>query len=114
MTDPHPDRIDFKDTGEKILVTKFYRIDGKDRPDPNGANVKPADFDMKWALAWCEQNGYTVRRWYNGGRAWKGTELWPVRTRSRIKRCRRELERMAQSGMYADANLLSMDLRYDW
>jgi hypothetical protein len=106
----HPDRIDFIVVPSGVAVTKFWLIDGRSIP-LHGGEMKPVDFDMEGALAWCEAHGYTVRRWEGGARAWKGAP-WPIRTRAQILRKRSEVEREALAG-HSSGNLLSLDFAYD-
>ena len=106
----HPDRIDFAVVATGVVVTKFWLIDGRSIP-LHGGEIKPTGFDLEGTLAWCEANGYTVRRWEGGARAWKG-EPWPVRTRAQILRKRSAVERQVFAG-HADGRLLSLDLAYD-
>jgi len=91
----NPDRIDFTVTSENVIIIKFYRADGRDHPLP--AEIKPAGFDLAGALAWCERNGYTIRRWPQGARAFKG-EPWPIRAKAQIRKRRDEVESLAQRG----------------
>jgi hypothetical protein len=105
-----PDRIDFAVATSGVVGTRFWQIDG--RPiAPRGAEDKPAGFDLTAALAWCEQHGYTVRRWEGGARAWKG-KPWPIRTREQILRKRGEVERQVFAG-HAGGHLLTLDFALD-
>lgn len=102
-------RIDFELLeGGRCIVNKFgkgikgnlFVVDGQNKPG----------FDLETALAWCKQNGWTVRRWPGGARAWKrGPE--PVRGSHEIIRLRdqlRENPRPELEGMGA-----ALDLAYD-
>ena len=105
------DRIDFTDTGVSVLVIKFVRQEeAHDIPISN--DQKPADFDLEAALSWCEEHGWTVRRWPGGARAWKGTP-WPIRTRWQIRKKRMEVERLAMRGYFGDANVIGLDFALD-
>jgi hypothetical protein len=106
----HPDRIDFLVVATGVVVAKFWLIDGRSIP-LHGGEIKPTGFDLEGALAWCEANGYTVRRWEGGARAWKGAP-WPIRTRAQILRKRSEVERQALAGR-TSGNLLSLDFAFD-
>jgi hypothetical protein len=108
---PLPDRIDFAVTATVVVVTKFWSIGGRDVA-PRGPDTKPADFDLDGALAWCEENGYTVRRWDDGARAWKGDTPHPVRMRAQIWRRRERAERRALHGD-GGGSVLSRDFAYD-
>jgi len=113
----HPDRIDFTriQASGKVIVTKFQRRD-ETADVPMEGEVKPIDFDLDGALAWCAENGYTVRQWPGGARAWRG-KPWPIRSRSQIIRRRRDVERHVRyriaTGKASDENLLSLDFAYD-
>ena len=93
---PLPDRIDFSVVACGVVVTKFWLLSGR-TVAPYGAEVKPPEFDLDGALAWCAENGYTVRRWPGGARAWKGKPR-PIRTRSQIWQKRARAERLALRG----------------
>jgi len=107
----HPDRIDFAVATSGIIVTKFWLVGGRNVA-PDGAETKPAGFDLDDALAWCEENGYTVRRWKDGARAWKGDKPQPIRTRSQIRHRRARAERRALRGG-AGGSRLSLDFALD-
>jgi len=59
-------------------------------------------------LAWLRSNGWHIRAWHNGARAWKD-EIMPVRTTADIWRKRRYYER------YPDPNIsmVNIDFAYD-
>jgi hypothetical protein len=120
-----PDRIDFTILeDDRINVLKLRRdttdpAAPRDTPLPDGHEIKSADFDLEAALAWCESNGYTVRRWPGGARAWKG-EPWVIRTGWQIVKLRRKLEARWRTefrrnpGRWSSFDtLLSLDLAYD-
>jgi len=81
----HPDRIDFIKINGKVVINKLERREGRDFPTSH--DVVP-DFDLDAALAWCTANGYAVRKWAGGARAWKGGKPWVIRTASQIMRMR--------------------------
>ena len=113
-----PDRIDFSVINDRIvMVQKFERCPADRRDRAISAEKKPADFDLDTALAWCEHNGYTVHRWHDGARAWKG-EPWPIRTGNAILRKRALVERQTASFIRRHPrkpapNLSSLNLAYD-
>jgi hypothetical protein len=120
--DGNPDRIDFhtfqhRTLGDMVVVTKFWRSDGRDRA-LNGVDRKEPGFDLEWALAWCEQHGYTVHRWLSGARAWQG-KPWVIRTAAQIKHKRERLEKRLHAAWKrgdlagSKSNLLAHDLAYD-
>ena len=90
-----PDRIDFTLMHDgRVIVLKFRRDETdparpRDIPIPGGHDIKPAGFDLDAALDWCQHNGYAIRRWEGGVRAWKGDKPWVIRTREQIQRKRR-------------------------
>jgi hypothetical protein len=106
-----PGRIDFAVATSGVVVTKLWLIEGRNVA-LHGAQTKPADFDLDGALAWCEANGYTVRRWQGGARAWRDDEPRPIRTRLQIWRRRARAEQLALHGDPA-ACALSCDFAYD-
>ena len=79
-----PDRIDFTILQDgHVAVLKLDRQAQRDIPRPEGNDFKPPGFDLEAALNWCRANGYTVRQWPGGARAWLG-KPWPIRTRYQI------------------------------
>lgn len=93
---PEPQiRIDFTVTDQGVVVTKYHRVNGRDRR--YSSELKDKHFNLDNALAWCEENGYTVRRWPAGcgfqaeARAFKPSP-WPIRTRREIWNVRRKVE----------------------
>jgi hypothetical protein len=115
----YPDRIDFQVLADRrVVVVKMRRADGY-RDIPTRHEIKTTDFDLDAALAWCKENGYTVRRWPSGARAWRG-KPWPVRTAHQIVKLRRKLEAdwltefRRNPGKWSTFDtLLSLDLAYD-
>ena len=81
-----PQRVDFYllPSGKRVVVTKM-RHEGQ-RSIPLGEpTIVERDTDS--LLAEYEANGYTVRRWDGGARAWLG-KPWPIRTVSQVQRMR--------------------------
>jgi hypothetical protein len=108
----NPDRIDFGQLGDgRVNVVKMRRDAPNRRDVPTGHEIKHAGFDLDAALAWCEDNGYTVRRWQGGARAWKG-EPWVIRTRAQISRMRERNTLRAMGGRGTGASLF-LDYAYD-
>lgn len=116
---PNPDRIDFTRLQDgRISVTKLRR-DAANRRDVPLEHDIHNDLELKGALDWCRDNGYTVRRWYNGARAWRG-QIWIIRTRYQIMRMRQELEaqalrkfRQEPGRWHQEESTLALDLAYD-
>ena len=114
---PHPDRIDFVQLPDGRVVVQKLRRDARTDPArprdiPFESDVKPQSFDLEDALAWCRENGYSVRQWAGGARAWKG-EPWVIRTRAQILRKRRQIEAEVRANGGSKQSLLSLDLAYD-
>ena len=72
----------------------------------------PIPFDLDKALHILEANGWTVRRWWNGARAWRD-KIHPVRTRSEIHRARARLNRQVRSGLAQAGAHSFVDLAFD-
>jgi hypothetical protein len=106
-----PDRIDFTLTRSCVVVTKFWSVDGRSVA-PNGAQVEPTSFDLDAALDWCKQHGYSVRRWRDGARAWRGDRIRPMRSRRQIEYRRMKAEQRAIGGD-SDGTLLSLDFAFE-
>jgi hypothetical protein len=81
-------RIDFIQEKDGWTVKK-YPFGWTAKTRPLHTNLKPASFDLDFALAWCEKKGWTVYRWQNGARAWKGAPK-PVRDSATIMSLRRK------------------------
>lgn len=103
------DRIDFTIMNDgAIIVTKMTRYRERRRDIPHMSEKYASGMlDLKAALAWCRDNGYTVRAWPKhsarklGARAWKGTP-WPIRTGHQLLKLRRRLE--AECMIYVNAS----------
>ena len=111
-----PDRIDFSTLGDGRVIVQKLRRDtttnpARPRDIPVSTEVKPAGFAMADALAWCQSNGYVVRQWADGARAWRGIP-WPIRTRAQIQRKRAQAEKRAR-GTGGSGALLSLDFAYE-
>jgi hypothetical protein len=89
-------RIDFVEILHTWHVRKFpFGWTAKTHPLTD--ETKGSDFDLEASLMWCEQNGWNVRRWPGGGRAFKG-EPMPVRTAAAIMSMRRNVEKTLFAG----------------
>lgn len=82
-------RIDFAQTATGWKVSK-YPFGWTAKTRPLTCEEKPA-FDLDAALAWCSANGWHIRRWPGGARAFKGSPQ-PVRDQAAILRLRRQTE----------------------
>ncbi len=115
-----PDRIDFAVLGSgQVSVTKFRHNAEQRRDVPLSHSIKDGGFSLNAALQWCTDNGYIVRSWPGGARAWKG-EPWVIRTAHEIMRLRRQLELQWSAQFQGNPgkwstfdSLLSLDLAYD-
>ena len=111
-----PDRIDFTQLSDGRIIVQKLRRDtatepARPRDIPLSTEIKPAGFALADAIAWCQSNGYIVRQWAGGARAWKGIP-WPIRTRAQIRRKREQAEkRTRRTG--ENSGLLSLDFAYD-
>lgn len=112
------DRIDFRVEPAigQVLVTKYVHVAGRD--EAHGPPYPLDTLDLEDALAWCEEHDYTVYRWPNGARAFRGTP-WPIRGRRQISRLRQRLDQEALAAMRRDPGrwdesetLLQYDLAY--
>jgi len=112
-THRNPDRVDLVIHSQGVTVTRFWHQDGRDVPSPDGAELKPVDFPLADAIAWLKANGYTVRQWPNGARAFRG-QPWPIRNTAGILRRRAEVEALAQAGRLPSSFAWSaLDFAYD-
>ncbi len=96
----NPDRIDFLTLKNKTIVNKLEKHNGRDIVV---SNVVKTDFDLDAALDWCRANGYTVRTWDGGARAFKGSP-WVIRTRRQIQK--------TWQNFYGEGKV-NMDFAYD-
>ena len=114
----HPDRIDFIQMGDGRIIVQKLRRDAETEPArprdiPLSTEVKSPDFDLANALTWCQGNGYAVRSWSGGARAWK-VSPWVIRTRAEIRRKREQAEvQIGRTGGSKSGCLLSLDFAYD-
>lgn len=81
-------RIDFIRLDDGWHIRK-YPYGWTAKTSPLSDETKP-DTDIAQAIAWCKANGWTVREWPNGARAWKG-EIKPIRDTNTIKYLRRQV-----------------------
>ena len=99
-------RIDFATTADLVVVNKL--VEEPTRAWVYDSSQKPA-IELDKMLAWCESNGWTVRRFAPlGARAWKGAPR-PIRTAAQIIKRRAELTMRPVPGL----NVVALDLAYD-
>jgi hypothetical protein len=88
-------RIDIMQVSDKWIVKKYpYGWTGKTRPL---SEKQLPDAEAEAAVQWCKKNGWTVREFPGGARAWKG-EVKPVRDASTIMKMRRQVTANFQRG----------------
>jgi hypothetical protein len=103
-------RIDFTTTKDGVKVEK-YPLGWTAKTNPITSEVKPGSFDLEVSITWCENHGFTVRRWPGGARAWKG-EAMPVRDAGAIMRLRSQIKSAFVRGESDARN--SYDLAFDY
>ena len=103
-------RCDFFLSGGAWTVKKFP-YGWTARTYPITTEKKPAEFDIEETLAWCQENGWTVRRWPGGARAWKGEPL-PIRDQRAVLIMRRRAENKLITGQKVPE--LFHDLAFDF
>jgi hypothetical protein len=104
-------RIDF------ILSTNGWHI----RKYPYGWTAKTQPIEDKLqpesvvqsAIAWCKQQGWVMREWPNGARAFKDKER-PVRDASTILSMRRTIEAQYARGDLSSGNMKFYDFAFDY
>ena len=99
-------RMDFVILSDSVIVNK---LGDTGRLVVIDSETKPG-FDVEAALAWCRSNGWTVRRWPGGARAWK-YGLVPVRKQYEIIKLRDELRMNPRPELEGQG--VSLDLAYD-
>jgi hypothetical protein len=101
-------RIDLYQQNDGTLVFKYAEGWTASTPAISRRTVPPEEKSFDDMLAWLQSNGWTVRTWPNGARAWKGAPK-PVRTAGQIMRKRESLERYPRP----DLQLCNLDLALD-
>lgn len=104
-------RIDMHQIPQGIVVHKFPHYWTAATPPASTTTNEAMTLDQM--TAWLEENGWTVRRWPGGARAWKG-EMMPVRTASQIRRKREELRQRWQDWNRQGVQVHALDLAYDF
>ena len=99
-------RMDFAILPDSVIVNK---LGDTGRLVVIESETKPG-FDVEAALDWCRSNGWTVRRWPGGARAWKHG-LVPVRTSGAIIKLRDELRMNPRPDL--EGHGVNLDLAYD-
>ena len=86
MSTPDIVRLDFHVTPQGVVLAKFKRCQSVYMPTERTIKT---EFDLENSIAWCLANGWTVRRWPNGARAWKGAAV-PIRDQQAAERTQRD------------------------
>jgi hypothetical protein len=101
-------RIDFYKQADGWRVQKYpYGWTAKTRPIQEAVLADTAD-----ALRWCKDNGWVVREWPGGARAFKG-KPYPVRDTAGIMSMRRKAEAEYLGGQ-TGTNKIFFDFAFDW
>jgi hypothetical protein len=103
-------RVDFVKLGDALHIQKY----------PYGwtANTRPIEdkvvslAERESAISWCESRGWTVRRWPDGARAFKGPAM-PVRDARTIRSMRNRVNTDHSAGRPTD-NKRFFDFAYDF
>lgn len=104
-------RIDFLKLGEEYRVQKWpYGWEPKTRPLEEKTLTQEA---WEQAILGCESNGWTVRRWPGGARAFLG-QPQPVRDRAAIMAIRRRAEEDLSLRHETGTNKVFFDFAFDW
>ena len=102
-------RIDFALAGDVVVVNKIDDMTVAGRSIVVDSNEKPAS-ELDKMLAWCETNGFVVRRYAPlGARAWRGERPRPVRTKAAVIKKHADLLAYPVKGLQVHA----LDLAYD-
>jgi hypothetical protein len=104
-------RIDFIKLAGKFYVKKFpFGWTAKTRPIQE---TEKTEAEWEKAILWCESNGWNVRRWPDGARAWMGPVL-PVRDAAGIRAMRRKAEAEFQRLENIGTNKIFYDFAFDF
>lgn len=104
-------RIDlFENPQGYILVLKWRK--GWAPGAPPCANDQNTEMDLDEMVDWLEREGWTIRRWPGGARAWRDG-LRIIRTRGQILRKRKQLQTGAGYGPEIRNIAHTLELAYD-
>ena len=106
-----PGRIDIWKVPDGIRVMK-WRWDWKrgDRPVINYVNTKVS---FEEACQHLRNNGWIVRTWASGARAWNGqSQFRPIRTKSQIIAKRSRMTR--NKNLHPGLSLVAADFAFEW
>jgi hypothetical protein len=104
-------RVDFLKIGNEYHIRKYCY--GWTAKTP-AISDKVVDVQQWLAAAeWCQANGWNVRHWADGARAWKG-EVKPVRDRAGILAMRRKVEAEYSHGENIGTNKMFQDFAFDY
>lgn len=112
-------RIDMRqmegDYSHLVMVQK-YAAGWESYPGVRPMSITRNDqMSLDEMIAWCENHGYTVRRWAGGARAFWG-HPHPVRTKYAINKLRQKLSDRKRQGdkSLASVEIHSLDLAFDF
>lgn len=111
----NPDRYDLKMFDGKLWAYEYARRGGVDRLiKPPYVILEGVGSGLAFWIETLEEEGYAVRQWPGGARAWKGGKPWRIRKGRQIQKKRKEIETDARQGRLFDPdyNYLSLDLAY--
>ncbi len=89
-------RIDFTQAADGSFHVRKFPYGWTAKTKPISDEIK-SESDYEQAILWCVVNGWHVRRWPGGARAFKGAPQ-PVRDRASILTMRRKVEADMQQG----------------
>ena len=101
-----PGRIDLFENDLGIRVMKWP--ENWQPHTPPAISYINTDMSLDQIAEFLEAKGWTIRRWHQGARAWKG-DICPIRTRGQILRKREQLTRHPRPGL----QLCTIDLAFD-
>jgi hypothetical protein len=104
-------RVDFLKLDDGWHLQKFPH--GWTAKTPAISDVLKTEAEIEAAIQWCQEQGWTVRRWNSGARAWKG-EVKPVRDRAGILAMRRRVEAQFTRGENVGTNQIFYDFAFDY
>jgi len=84
-------RIDFLILGGKYFIHKYpFGWTAKTRPIQE---LEKTQAEWEQAVLWCEASGWTVYRWPEGARAWRGKAM-PIHDAHTIRRMRTRIDKI--------------------
>lgn len=102
-------RIDFLQTKSGWKIDK-YPYGWTAQTPALQTEQKSKDFDVDSCVSWCRENGWEIRIWDGGARAWRD-KIRPVRDAETIKQMRANSDRNLRTGF--DDPRWHMDLAFE-